>query len=165
MTIYEIADSFKDFLDALEDMEMDEDAIRDTLESLEGAFEYKADNYAKVISALTDNVDAIDKEMKRLQSHKTTLLNNIRRMKDVLMMVMKELGKTKFKTDLYSFNIARNGGIPPVNLLVDPKDLPEEFQIVDIRADKKKLAEYLNSNQQGCNFAELGDRGESLRIR
>lgn len=165
MTIYEIAEQYKEFLTALEDIELDEEAIKDTLESFDGVFEEKADSYAKIISALNDDVDNIDKEIKRLQSRKTTIQNNIYRMKNVLMMVMKEIGKTKFKTSLYSFSVARNGGVPPVNVLCDPKDLPQEFQIIDIKADKKKIAEYLNNNPQGCRFAELGERGESLRIR
>lgn len=165
MTIYEIADQYKDFLTALEDVELDEEAIKDTLESFDGVFETKADSYAKIISALNDDVENIDKEIKRLQSRKSTIQNNIKRMKDVLMFIMKEIGKTKFKTSLYSFSVARNGGMPPVNILVDPKDLPKEFQIIDIKADKKKIAEYLNDNQQVCEFAELGERGESLRIR
>ena len=55
--IYELTGQFLQLLDMLEDEEVDEQVIMDTLESVEYEIEDKADGYAKIIKAL--EADAI----------------------------------------------------------------------------------------------------------
>ena len=52
MRLYELTGQFLELLDMLEDEEVDEQVIMDTLESVEYEIEDKADGYAKIIKAL-----------------------------------------------------------------------------------------------------------------
>lgn len=82
----------------------------DTLEGLEGEFEDKADNYAKIIRMLKGNAEIIQGEEARLYARRKTMENRIQRMKEMLQASMEFIGKTKFKTALFSFSVAKNGG-------------------------------------------------------
>lgn len=49
-------------MDMLEDEEVDEQTIIDTLEALDGEIENKADNYAKIIRSLESDIDGISRQ-------------------------------------------------------------------------------------------------------
>lgn len=163
MTLYDLADVYRQFLWAMEEDELDEDAIKDTLEALDGAFEDKADNYAVIMQTLQNDVDAIDKEMARLKARRDALKNNKERLKEYLENAMRQIGKTKFKTQRFSFGIQKNGGKLPV-IIDNENALPERFKVYSWKVDTDGLRSYLETmGTQG--FAHLGERGEGLRIR
>lgn len=171
--IYELTGQFLQLLDMLEDEEVDEQVIMDTLESVEYEIEDKADGYAKIIKALETDVDGIQKENDRLTSRKKTYENRIKWLKQNLEMCMRATGKKKFTTDLFSFNIQRNGGKRKLTIDVDVENIPEEYRIKQPDAvNGDKLREYLKENglegQDGslnCEWCHLEPQGESLRIR
>ena len=108
--LYELTGEFLQLMDMLEDEECDEQCIMDTLESVEYEIEDKADGYAKIIKSLESNVDGLSKEADRLIARKKTYENRIKWLKQNLEMCMRTTGKRKFTTDLFSFNIQKNGG-------------------------------------------------------
>ena len=171
--IYELTGQFLQLLDMLEDEEVDEQVIMDTLESVEYEIEDKADGYAKTIKALEADVDGIQKENDRLTSRKKTYENRIKWLKQNLEMCMRATGKKKFTTDLFSFNIQKNGGKRKLTIDVDVENIPEEYRIKQPDAvNGDKLREYLKENglegQDGslnCEWCHLEPQGESLRIR
>lgn len=171
--IYELTGQFLQLLDMLEDEEVDEQVIMDTLESVEYEIEDKADGYAKIIKALESDVDGIQKENDRLTSRKKTYENRIKWLKQNLEMCMRATGKKKFTTDLFSFNIQKNGGKRKLTIDVDVENIPEEYRIKQPDAvNGDKLREYLKENglegQDGslnCEWCHLEPQGESLRIR
>lgn len=171
--IYELTGQFLQLLDMLEDEEVDEQVIMDTLESVEYEIEDKADGYAKIIKALETDVDGIQKENDRLTSRKKTYENRIKWLKQNLEMCMRATGKKKFTTDLFSFNIQKNGGKRKLTIDVDVENIPEEYRIKQPDAvNGDKLREYLKENglegQDGslnCEWCHLEPQGESLRIR
>lgn len=171
--IYELTGQFLQLLDMLEDEEVDEQVIMDTLESVEYEIEDKADGYAKIIKALKADVDGIQKENDRLTSRKKTYENRIKWLKQNLEMCMRATGKKKFTTDLFSFNIQKNGGKRKLTIDVDVENIPEEYRIKQPDAvNGDKLREYLKENglegQDGslnCEWCHLEPQGESLRIR
>ena len=57
-TLYELADEFKDALENLTDL--DNQAVIDTLESLEGEFKLKSSNVAKYIKNLENTKKALE---------------------------------------------------------------------------------------------------------
>ena len=171
--IYELTGQFLQLLDMLEDEEVDEQVIMDTLESVEYEIEDKVDGYAKIIKALETDVDGIQKENDRLTSRKKTYENRIKWLKQNLEMCMRATGKKKFTTDLFSFNIQKNGGKRKLTIDVDVENIPEEYRIKQPDAvNGDKLREYLKENglegQDGslnCEWCHLEPQGESLRIR
>jgi len=168
MNLYELTANFLQLQNMLEDPEMDSEAIINTMESIDGEIEYKADGYAKLIKNMEASIDAIDKERERLATKKNLLESGVKRLKDNLQASMTAIGKTKFKTDLFSFNIQKNGGAEPVIVDVPTEDLPDECVIISEKPDLKALAALLKdpeNKEHYSKFAHFGERGESLRIK
>lgn len=123
----------------------DSEAIKDTLESIEEAFEVKAENIAKVMKELKGTADVIDNEIKRLQERKTTLLNNEKSLKQYLQGEMEKLGKTKIKGELFNIGIQNN----PISVnIVNEKLIPQGFFVPQPpKLDKKQLKEELKNGE------------------
>ena len=164
MNLYELTGQFLELQEMLEDPEIDSQLLADTMEALEGEIEWKADNYAKVIRNMEGSIEAIKKEQEKLAQKKAILECSIKRLKDNLEQCMRATGKTKFKTDLFSFNIQKNGGAIPVILDVDVEKLPDELVVVTERPDLKAIAKYIEETGD-VTYAHFGERGESLRIK
>lgn len=158
--LYEIVGAFKELLEMASEENMDQKLISDTLEGVEFEFEEKADGYAKVVKMLEGDLEAIDKEIKRLTEKKNTIKNNISGIKKNLENAMITTGKTKFKTLLFGYNIQKN----PVSVSIDDENqIPKDFWIEqEPKLDKKSLAAYLKENE--VSWAHL-TQTESLRIR
>lgn len=163
MNLYELTGQYKILETALQ-LNPDEDEIEMELAKINDKLENKADSYAKIIRNIEGDVLAIDAELKRLQNIKASKVNAVNRLKSNLMESMKETGKTKFKTSLFGFSVAKNGGVAPIELTVKPEELPRELQKVTIEADNKALREYI-AETGDLSYAVLKDRGETLRIR
>ncbi len=160
MTLYEMNQSWQEVFELLLDPEVPEEAVYDSIEGIEAGMDEKADSYAKIIFSLEANVEEIDKEIKRLQDRKWMLTKRQNWMKHMLFRVMKDTGREKFKTALFSFSIQGNGGARPVDLV---GEVPADW-LKPGEPDTKKIREYLEAGNS-LPFAVLGDRGESLRIR
>ena len=106
--LYEITQDYMTILAMMEDPELDPRTLADTMEGIEGELEVKAENYAKVIRNLEADVTGIKAEIDRLSERKKTIENNIKRMKEALQVSMETTGKTKFKTELFSFSVRNN---------------------------------------------------------
>ena len=78
-SIYELTQDYLQILSMLEDPELDPQTLADTMEGIEGEFEIKAENYAKVIKNLEGDILAIKAEVDRLTSKKRVIENNISR--------------------------------------------------------------------------------------
>lgn len=173
MKLYELTGQFLELMDMLEDEEYDETTILDTIESIEYEIEEKADGYAKIIKSLEADIDGLSKEVSRLNSRKKSYENRIKWLKDNLEMCMRTTGKRKFTTDLFSFNIQKNGGKRKLIIDVEIDNVPEQYRIKQPDAvDGDSIREFIKENgyngENGstyCDFAHLEPQGESLRIR
>lgn len=171
--LYELTGEFLQLMDLLEDEETDEQCIMDTLEGIEYEIEMKADGYAKIIKSLESKLDGLGKEADRLNARKKTFENRIKWLKQNLEMCMRVTGKRKFTTDLFSFNIQKNGGKRKLVVDVDVEKIPEQYRVKQPDAiDGDSIREYLKESglagQDGslnCDFAHLEPQNESLRIR
>lgn len=159
--LYELTNNYETVLNMLYDEDVDEQMILDTLESIEGEIEDKADGYAKIIKELEAKRDARKAEAKRLTNSATVFDNRIKGLKQNLFNTMKQTGKTKFATDLFSFNIVKNGG--KQSLTIDG-EVPKEYTKTKIENDTDKIRQALE-NGENLPFAHLEPRGESLRIK
>ena len=145
--LYELTNDYLQILSMLEDPELDPQTLADTMEGIEGEFEIKAENYAKVIKNLEGDILAIKAEIDRLTSKKRVIENNIKSMKSNLQYAMETTGKTKFKTELFGFNIQKN--TPSVVIdLEDLSKLPSQFiKQHEIEADKTAIKEALKRGE------------------
>lgn len=161
MTLYEITDDILKLLTYAEDPDVDDQAFRDTMEALTLELEDKADGYAKAIRTLKGEVEAIKAEIDRLTKRKTAIENHIAAMNDNLEQSMIATGKEKFKTELFSFGIQNNPASCVLD--VDEDKVPEQFQIVTKKVDKKGIIQAIK-NGEDIDFAHL-EQSRSLRIR
>lgn len=161
MTLYEIKESLICLIAFAENEEIDEEAMKDTFEGLEGAFEDKAESYAHVLRELKADVAKLDTEIKRLTERKKIISNNIERINKTLFDAMEATGKTKFKTNLYSFSIVGNGGLQPLKI---DGEVPAEFMTTPAPVpNNDAIREYLKTNN--CEWAHLEERGQRLSIK
>ena len=147
-TLYELTGQYKQLLDLMEDPDIPEETVRDTLEGIGGEIEEKADAYAKIMRQLQAEADAIEKEEERLNDRRDMLMSRIVSMKSALIEAMRATGKPKFKTTLFSFGIRKASQKPVVmtpdrslemisffifsfNFMLPPSGrfLPNEFQL------------------------------------
>ncbi len=159
--LYQLTNDYKTVLNMLYDEDVDEQMILDTLEGIEGEIEYKADNYARIIKELLGDAEKIKKEKLRLEERQKAFENRAKLLKDNLQNTMIQLEKKKFKTELFSFSIQKNGG--KQTLAIDG-EVPEEYTKTIIENDTDKIRQALEDGKE-LPFAHLESRGESLRIR
>jgi uncharacterized protein YdbL (DUF1318 family) len=160
-TLYELTASFMEVLGMAQDPNIDPQAITDTLEMIEGEIEEKADGYAKVIKELEADANKLTAEITRLTDRKQALQNNIKNMKQSLTNAMQLTGKTKFKTDLFSFNVQKN---PPSLVIDDDTKIPQEFYVPqEPKIDTSAIKELLKSGE-AVEYAHL-EQSEGVRIR
>lgn len=164
-TLYELKEEHEALMNMLYDEEVDEQTVLNTLEGIEGEIEEKADDYAKIMRLLSADTEALKKEEERLKRRRETLENNIDRMKRRLYETMKETGRIKFKTQLFSFSIGKNGGKQPLKLdVADVTEIPAEYLIPQPpKPDNDAIREALK--EQKLPWAHLEPRGEHLTIR
>ncbi len=161
--LYELTEQYEGLRMMLYDGDVEDQVIYDTLESIDAEIEEKADNYAKILREMKLNIETLKEEEARLNVRRKRLEARADLLKNRLEENMRFIGKTSFKTALFSFNIQANGGLQPLETGM-VSDIPMRFLIQpDPVPDNKKIREYLKEHE--VEWARLLPRGESLRIR
>ena len=164
MTIYEITSDYLQLMQMMEDPELDPQTLADTMEGIEGELEDKADNYARVMKNMEADLNGIKAEIDRLSTRKKTIENNIKRMKEALQFSMETTGKTKFKTELFSFGICKNA---PAVVMDEPyiENVPERFlKYSDPTINRTAIKEAIQNGEDLEGLAHL-ESSTSLSIR
>lgn len=158
--LYQLNQAWQELANMLYQDDVDEQMILDTLESIEGDIEDKADNYAYIIAEIKNDVNACKAEKTRLEKRQKNLENRENRLKNYLADIMRNTGKTNFKTQLHTFRIQKNGG---KRALTIDGDVPKEYTKTIVENDTDKIRQALESGKE-LSFAHLEPQSESLRI-
>ena len=138
--------------------------IEEREDALEEEIEKKAENIAKLIRYHAEMAAVIQAEEDRLEKRKKTHLCSAEWLKNTLYANLKAAGKEKFKTPLFSFTIAKNGGKQPLYITENLDEIPGKYLIPQPpKPDKDAIRELLKDKE--VEWAHLEPRGESLRIR
>lgn len=122
MNLYELSIAFQE----VQNMELDPEVMKDTLDSIGGTFENKAENMAKLIRNLESDRLAYKEEENRLKTKRQAVENKLEWLKTYLKDCMKLTGKTKFKSGVFKFSIQKN----PVSVnITNKKIIPEDYLI------------------------------------
>jgi phage host-nuclease inhibitor protein Gam len=159
MNLFELSQNYLTLREMMLDESIDQEAIQDTIEAIEGGIEEKADNYAYIIKELDAQADMLKKEADRLSQKVTYIKNNKDRLKSNLLCAMVGTGKTKFKTDKHSFSIRKNKAVE----ILDENLIPEKYLAVDIKVLKTDIRNAIESGVK-VKGAVIVER-ESLSIR
>lgn len=163
-TIYDLTEAYATVEEMLYDGETDEQVILDTLQAIDGEIEDKADNYAKLIKNLHSDAEALKSEEERLYQRRKSLENREKLLKSTLQANLEFIGKTKFKTALFTYTVAANGGKAPLVITDNLGDIPGKFLIPQPpKVDTEAVRELLETKE--VEWAHLEPRGTSLRIR
>lgn len=160
MNLYELTAVYQRLQNELENG----DDVAGILELIDDELEKKADGYARVIQNMRAYADAYKAEEQRLAEKRKKCEAGIERLRENLFNSMKATGKEKFKTDLFSFSIQKNGGALPVIVDVKTDDLPDDLVQITEKPDLKAIAKYIEETGD-LSYGHFGERGESLRIK
>ncbi|MDM0609451.1 siphovirus Gp157 family protein [Clostridium perfringens] len=160
MKLYDLAQSYLNLQELLENPEVPKELILESLRKVGGELEEKAENIAKLIKTIDLEVKAIEEEEKRLANNRKAMKNKSKALKDYLEGAMMSTGKTKFKSNLFSFNIQKNA--PSVDV-IDENLIPKEFIEFEPIVKKKEILAALKNGEviEGVKLKQT----ESLRIR
>ncbi len=98
MRLFEITAAYQSFVDAVENGEIPESAIADTLESITATLEEKADNTACVIKNITAEILALRAEERKLAERRRIKENQVERLREYLANALLQSGYNKIET-------------------------------------------------------------------
>lgn len=130
-------------------------AIQDTMDGIKGEFEVKADNIVMLRRNIEGDIDAIDKEVDRLNELKRIKKNTVDQISDYLRRNMEAADIKSIKRPLFTITLA----LSPEKVIVDDeKAVPDEFVSLKsvITPDKKTIA---------VRLKEIRDHNEAVRKR
>lgn len=98
MKLYDIQKDLLELLTAIENGDIPQEAIADTLESVEGDYNNKIDNIACYIKSLNAEADAIKAEAAILTERQKAKQNKADNLKQYIKFSMQTIGKSKVET-------------------------------------------------------------------
>lgn len=158
MKLYEIPTLYQQLLDMAEEQDSD---FSEALESLEGAFEEKAENIVKIMRTLEAKEKAYKDEVDRLNGQRKTLKNRVQGLKDYLQENMNVMGKKKVESGLFTVAIQKS---PKTLKIEDDQYIPEGYWIPQPpKLDRKELLQDMKLGEEieGVEIVQ----GEHVRIR
>lgn len=159
MKLYELTANYIQIQEMIE--EQDSEMLRDTLESIEGAIEEKAENIAKMIQSFNGDIEVLKAEEKRLADRRKSIENKIAGMKHYLHEQLEFAGLKKVKSATFTIGIQNN---PPSVEIADESLVPEDYLVPQApKVDKKSILQLLKEGHE-FEWASL-KQGQSLRIR
>lgn len=126
MNIFDLSADYLQILGMMDDPELDEQMLKDTMEGIEGALEDKFDNYVYIAKETQSDIKVLEDTINELKARKASKENNLKRLKEIMTMVMNTTGKVKFKTALHSYWVQKN----PESVVIDTEDvreIPEDY--------------------------------------
>lgn len=145
------------------DPDIPADAIRDTLDGMEGLFQEKALRVVHVIINGGSDIDALDAEIARLSARKKHIQNAQLRLKEYLQMNMEATETTKITSPLFTITLAKGRDVVVID---NPGDIPDEYVNVKTTISPVK-AEILKALKSGADVpgAHMDKGKSSVRIK
>lgn len=166
MKLYEISENYRAFMAAVESGEIPDDAVEDTLNGIEGAFEIKADNIACIIKELRLEAQGIKEEADNLYMRQRQKNARADRLSRYLQTNMNAIGKNKIETIRNKIQIKK---VPASCKIIDDDVLISYLQMYkmedcikrEISVKKRELLSRLKDGEEipGAEL-EIGERIE-----
>lgn len=157
-TLYELSQTYADFLAAVESGEIPDEAIQDTLEGLGGEITNKADSIACIIKQLNAEAAAIKAEETALTERRQAKERRRDSLKDYLSRELEFCGISKVETarTRISFRPSAQVNIADMGLFEGFADYKNYVTYKDPVPDKKAISEALKSGIAipGCEIVE-----------
>ena len=160
MTLYEMEQRYKTFLDMAEEGELSEEALQDMREYLLQDIGEKLEGCGCVLRQLESDKDAVKTEKMRLALKQAQLEKNIDCIRDAMKAAMLLTNQKKIKTALFTFSTTTR-----LKTIVDvpAEELPEGFRKIEYKADAKAIDEWLKAGNE-VPWAHQ-EQAQSLTVR
>jgi len=162
MNLFEISQQYIDFCAAVENGDIPEEAIPDTLESLEGEFRAKADNIAVFIKSLEYDASSLEQEAKTLSERAKGKKTKAQSLRQYLFRQMQDAGLSRIDTPRNLLSIRKN---PPKVAITQEGEFirwaqkngrDDLLKFSDPAVNKKEIANQLKLGNRlpGCEFVQ-----------
>ena len=144
--------------------EVAEAAIDSWLEETGTATRDKVDNYCGLIRELECRAAARKAEAKRLAERASIDAGAVDRLKARLLWFFERHQLRTLETARFRVTAAQNGGVAPLHITAPLEEIPDEF-IEFVRKPMNPMIREMLEAGEKLPFAELGERGKSIRIK
>lgn len=126
----------------------------------------KLDDYAALMSEMLTRAEIRKSEAKRMMELAQKDEQRARILKERLKWFFETHQLKTIETSRYRLSLAKNGGKTPLIIKpgISPGQLPQRFQTVSIEPNTDAIRTALEAGED-LDFATLGERGTSLRIK
>ena len=161
--LYEISSDMRALEKLLDEGEIDQQTLNDTMEGVEMAFDEKAKAIGMVFRNMDGDIAALDTEIARLADRKKVIKNREASLKEYLKHNMQATGISKIEHPLFAIVLAKGRDVVEIT---DEESLPDEFVTVRtvVAADKRALLAALKKGDV-VEGARLVKSEPSLRIK
>lgn len=147
ITLYELAAEHRAALDRLADLDLPPEVVADTLESLGGELEVKAQNVVAFLRNLETTAEAIKQAESAMASRRKAIENRVDNLKRYVLESMQANGIQKIECPLFVLSIAKG---PPAVEIEDERQIPADYFTIPPpppppppQVDKKLIAQAL----------------------
>lgn len=146
MKLYALAEQYNRVAELLESAD-DIEALQDTLESLEDAFEDKIESIVKLMRSKAKERDAIDEEVIRLRSRAEKINKEVEWLHTYIESQMIVTGKEHVKSPLFDIKFKLN---PPAVNVLDEFVIPQMYFVTKepvVSLDKRAVMDAMKSGK------------------
>lgn len=142
MKLYELTGALAD----LSSMDLNDEAVKNSLEAIQGDFNDKAIAIIKLTENMTADTTAIDAEIDRLKARKQVIENRKKSLREYLLHNMEACNITKIECPLFTASLRK--GVESVEI-EDQSKLPDEFVTVEVvtKPDKNLIKAKLKAGE------------------
>ncbi|MFC4275532.1 siphovirus Gp157 family protein [Achromobacter aloeverae] len=124
ITLYEIAREYRADLEKLAELDLDEQAFADTLESLGGELQVKAQNTIAFTQHLEAVCASIKEAEQKMANRRRVIEKKVERIKNYVLQVMQANDIQRIECPHFVLSIAKN---PPSVLIEDERQIPQDY--------------------------------------
>lgn len=167
LTLYQIAAEYRGAAETLSELDLDDQTIADTLESISGELTTKSQNVAFVIRNLEAAAEQVKVAIEHMSERAQALEKRAERVREYLLQNMLMAGVQKIECPYFNLSVRDN---PPKVVVDDEKQIPQAYMTdpdppppPTPKPDKKLIAMALKDGHDvpGCRL----ERGKRLDIK
>jgi hypothetical protein len=165
LTLYELTEVARQELAQLSELDMDEQTIRDTMESIQWPVEQKAQNVLAVAGNLEAEADLIEQRMAVLAKRQKSLASRSKWLKDYVLGAMQAAGIKEIKCADF---VARPRMNPERVVIDNEAGLPDEcWRTIPAtrELDKASIKELLKAGNEQVSQAAHLERSVRLEVK
>lgn len=149
MKLYQLADEYQQALEVLDDPELPEEVVRDTLEALQGGLVQKGQAVAAFALNLAAEIEALKAHEKRVAAKRKSLEGREEWLRTYLKSNMERCGISEIKAIDGTFTAKLGKGRPSV-VIDDEKLIPDDSEFVrwTRSVDKTAIAAAIKAGQE-----------------